>query len=357
MALEGVDKCESVLGQSSNHNNGHNKEFILSDLYAMPLQSNNETEPNGNSNSFCYGRCNSVVNISFTVKTNYCKRFHHDKLIRWKPHFDNAFSLVNTPCEGLSYVYSEIDQKLLELSSKMTSSKFSHFTNLDHILLAIEHEKLDSFVSFHTEKLGFDRVLISSKETESSGMRVEASEGEGIRLKAMDFTKCSELALHEHNLKTKIILADSLNPQGSNQICEFIRNNGNHSGVQHISLHTDDIVSTCEDLKLRGVKFLNVPKQYYKDAQWRNYVESLNFCPDQLEQNSLLLDYDDTSDEPSYLLQVFTEPIFPNERTFFLEVIQRIGSIRGFGENNIRSLWNAVKMEQEKSRRLKTAAC
>merc|ERR1711879_283023 len=75
--------------------------------------------------------------------------------------------------------------------------------------------------------------------------------------------------------------------------------------------------------------------------------------PDVLKEHNLLLDYDSNYSQilpnspqqrdPSYLLQVFTEPVFPAERTLFLEVIQRIGSVQGFGENNIRSLWRAVK--------------
>ena len=42
-----------------------------------------------------------------------------------------------------------------------------------------------------------------------------------------------------------------------------------------------------------------------------------------------------------YLMQVFTQPIF-QEKTFFLEIIQRCGAT-GFGAGNITALWRSVQ--------------
>ena len=42
-----------------------------------------------------------------------------------------------------------------------------------------------------------------------------------------------------------------------------------------------------------------------------------------------------------YILQKFTKPIF-SRRTFFLELIQRVGA-QGFGAGNITALWRAVQ--------------
>lgn len=46
----------------------------------------------------------------------------------------------------------------------------------------------------------------------------------------------------------------------------------------------------------------------------------------------------------SYLLQVFTQPIF-DKNTLFLELIQRVGDSQGFGAANIKALWNAVQLD------------
>ena len=51
-----------------------------------------------------------------------------------------------------------------------------------------------------------------------------------------------------------------------------------------------------------------------------------------------------------YLLQVFTQPIF-DKNTLFLELIQRIGKVEGFGANNIKALWNAVEFQLNKKQR------
>ena len=50
----------------------------------------------------------------------------------------------------------------------------------------------------------------------------------------------------------------------------------------------------------------------------------------------------------NYLLQIFSKPIF-EEDTFFLEVIQRLGS-RGFGSGNIKALAMSIALEKNKNR-------
>lgn len=49
-----------------------------------------------------------------------------------------------------------------------------------------------------------------------------------------------------------------------------------------------------------------------------------------------------------HLLQVFTKPIF-SENTFFLELIERRGAT-GFGEGNIKALWQSVQAYIENER-------
>jgi 4-hydroxyphenylpyruvate dioxygenase-like putative hemolysin len=51
----------------------------------------------------------------------------------------------------------------------------------------------------------------------------------------------------------------------------------------------------------------------------------------------------------SYLLQVFTQPLF-EKQTLFLEFIQRVGNANGFGAANIKALWEAVQEEMNKGK-------
>lgn len=56
---------------------------------------------------------------------------------------------------------------------------------------------------------------------------------------------------------------------------------------------------------------------------------------------------------PSYLVQVFTKPVFgPKQDTFFLEVLERRGA-KGFGAGNISALAQSIILyQQELEKRL-----
>lgn len=126
------------------------------------------------------------------------------------------------------------------------------------------------------------------------------------------------------------------------QIQEYVDYYGG-SGVQHIALRTDDILTAIKHLKARGVQFLSVPKSYYT-----NLWEKLKTSPTKvkedvatIEELSILVDYD----EKGYLLQIFTQPC-QDRPTVFLEIIQR-NNHQGFGAGNFRSLFEAIEREQE----------
>ena len=334
--------------ESCSKHNPHCKKFIMNDVYDLELPLD--------VTDLSYGRDNSVVNITLSVNAAYLKGINNRcKTSNSFAQYPNTssvsgvdFKLINSPIKGLSHLFMA-DFESNDAGCLLPQS--SYFTNIDHVLVAVEPGLMDQTAAFYSDKLGFEKLPMGDTESDPEDIVVHASEGEGLRMKAMDYTQCSTLCFSgKDNLKAKFVLADSLNPSSPDQISNFIKNNNNHSGVQHIALHTEDIVSTCEDLKMAGIKFLNMPKSYYKDQIWRKSVDSLGFDPNVLEENNLLLDYKfDESAEcgKGFLLQTFTEPLFPSENTIFLEIIQRCGS-KGFGENNIRSLWSAVRYSHSK---------
>lgn len=127
------------------------------------------------------------------------------------------------------------------------------------------------------------------------------------------------------------------------QIQEYVDYYGG-SGVQHIALRTDDIISTIVNLRKRGMEFLQAPKVYYDKIK-----EQLKHSPTKvvedmarLEELSILVDYD----ENGYLLQIFTKPM-QDRPTLFLEVIQRRNH-QGFGAGNFKTLFESIEMEQER---------
>jgi len=112
-------------------------------------------------------------------------------------------------------------------------------------------------------------------------------------------------------------------------------------GVQHIALHTDDIVSTVAEMRGRGVEFLSVPDTYYEDIATRVSEHGVTEDFDALRANHVLVDFEDRG----YLLQIFTRPV-ADRPTLFYEVIQRRNGARGFGKGNFKALFEAIEREQ-----------
>jgi len=116
------------------------------------------------------------------------------------------------------------------------------------------------------------------------------------------------------------------------------------SGVQHVALRTENIITAVEDLRKRGIEFLEIPKSYYDN--FRKALPHLSIDVkedvDTLERLGILIDYDDKG----YLLQLFTKPV-EDRPTLFFEIIQRRNHY-GFGAGNFKSLFKAIEDEQAK---------
>jgi 4-hydroxyphenylpyruvate dioxygenase len=110
-------------------------------------------------------------------------------------------------------------------------------------------------------------------------------------------------------------------------------------GVQHIALRTPDIVQAVRALRERGVRFLNVPPEYYDEARAR--MQGLELPWQALAELGILVD----RDQDGYLLQIFTETVCDRPTVFF-EIIQREGA-KGFGEGNFKALFEAIERAQE----------
>jgi len=117
------------------------------------------------------------------------------------------------------------------------------------------------------------------------------------------------------------------------------------SGVQHIAVATDDIITTVSKLKAKGVEFLSTPpEEYYRAVPGRleEYSHELREDIETLKSLGIMID----ADEEGYLLQIFTKPV-EDRPTLFFEVIQRMGA-RGFGAGNFKALFESIEREQEK---------
>ena len=116
------------------------------------------------------------------------------------------------------------------------------------------------------------------------------------------------------------------------------------SGVQHIAIATDDIITTVTELRARGIEFLSAPPSAYYQAIPERLGEHMSMMKEDLaviEKLAIMVD----ADEDGYLLQIFTKPV-EDRPTFFFEIIQRMGS-KGFGAGNFKALFESIEREQE----------
>ncbi len=124
--------------------------------------------------------------------------------------------------------------------------------------------------------------------------------------------------------------------EGKSQIQEYL-DEYRGSGIQHLAMHTGDIVQTVRQLREMGIDFLDSPDTYYEAVAKRvpNVKEDLKT----LQELKILVD----GDHDGYLLQIFSKNLIG---PIFFEIIQRRGH-SGFGEGNFQALFDAIERDQK----------
>jgi 4-hydroxyphenylpyruvate dioxygenase len=193
--------------------------------------------------------------------------------------------------------------------------------SIDHVVGNVEQGKLEDWVRFYRDVFGFSAMQHFADDqirTEHSAlMSTVVWNGAAI-----------VMPINEP--------ADGLK---KSQIQEYIEHYDG-AGVQHIALRTDDIVSTVQALRDRGVRFMKVPDTYYEDA--RDRLADFDLPWADLQHLNILAD----RDHAGFLLQIFTETITDRPAVFF-EIIERRGA-SGFGEGNFKALFEAIERDQER---------
>lgn len=191
---------------------------------------------------------------------------------------------------------------------------------IDHTVGNVELGKMDDWVTFYSEVFGFTVF----QEFDEHDIATQYS---ALR---------SKVARDPRSMITFPINEPAVGVRAS-QIQEYL-DYYRGSGVQHIAVHTDDIVSTVAAMRDRGVEFLSAPRSYY--AALGERAEGIDEDLERLENLGVLIDRDDDG----YLLQIFTRPV-GDRPTLFFEVIQRKGC-KGFGKGNFKALFEAIEREQ-----------
>lgn len=192
---------------------------------------------------------------------------------------------------------------------------------IDHIVGNVELGKMDEWVDFYNQVLGFRQLQQFSDDDIST-----------------EYSALMSKVVQNGSGRIKFPINEPAEGKRKSQIDEYLQYYGG-PGAQHLALITDDIISTVRKLRDNGVDFLRTPDTYYGALADR--VGTIDEDMDALRELGILVDRDDEG----YLLQIFTKPL-QDRPTVFFEIIQRKGA-RGFGAGNFKALFEAIEREQE----------
>lgn len=192
---------------------------------------------------------------------------------------------------------------------------------IDHIALAIETGQLEKWQKFYEAVLGFHVFYAEDIYTEDSGMK--------------------SIVVCDTTNTIKFVLVEGVTKKKKSQVENYISHNG-CSGVQHLAFLSSDIIKIARILQDRGIKFLDIPENYYSciPAPLKKILQQKM---DAIKSSNILVDLE----KGGYLMQMFTRPL-QNLPTFFIEIMQRENST-GFGSNNVKALYKAVEKDQQKA--------
>ena len=192
---------------------------------------------------------------------------------------------------------------------------------IDHIVGNVEEGKMNEWVKFYQDVLGFHQLVHFDDKDIST-----------------EYSALMSKVVENGTGRIKFPINEPAKAKRRSQIDEFLQFYGG-PGVQHIAMATDNIVETVKAMRHNDVSFLRVPQSYYDMLPERIGTIKEDFA--ELAELGILVDRDDEG----YMLQIFTKPV-ADRPTLFFEVIQRRGS-RSFGKGNFKALFEAIEREQE----------
>ena len=191
---------------------------------------------------------------------------------------------------------------------------------IDHIVGNVEEGRMDEWVRFYQNVLGFKQLIHFDDQDIST-----------------EYSALMSKVVQNGTGRIKFPINEPAQGRRKSQIEEYLQFYGG-PGVQHIALATGDIIETVRALRANDVSFLRVPNTYYEMLPAR--VGDIDEDMSVLADLGILVDRDDEG----YMLQIFTKPV-EDRPTLFFEIIQRHGS-RSFGKGNFKALFEAIEREQ-----------
>jgi len=194
--------------------------------------------------------------------------------------------------------------------------------DFDHSVANVELNRMNAWVGFYEEVLGF-RLLQGFSDDDIS----------------TEYSALMSKVVADGVGRIKFPINEPAPGKRRSQVEEYL-DYYNGPGVQHVAVATDDIVSSVKACLARGVEFMRVPDTYYDEL--RSRFSDVDVDLDELQTYGILADRDDEG----YLLQIFSK-MNQDRPTVFFELIERHGS-SGFGNGNFKALFIALEREQER---------
>ena len=191
-------------------------------------------------------------------------------------------------------------------------------TEIDHLTHNVYHGGMDKWAEFYQRLFNFREIRYFDIQGKITGLKSRAMT-----------SPCD-----------KIRIPINEPSDSKSQIQEYL--DAYHGeGIQHIALHTDNIYASVEQLRTKGIQFMDVPDTYYDalDQRVPGHTESL----ERLHKDKILID-GAPARGAGLLLQIFTNTVIG---PIFFEIIQRKGN-EGFGEGNFQALFEAIERDQIK---------
>jgi 4-hydroxyphenylpyruvate dioxygenase len=196
---------------------------------------------------------------------------------------------------------------------------------------------MQPIIAFYKEVLGFEPYWEIAFHTQDVSKSLG---GSGLK----------SIVMWDPESEVKFATNEPLRPAfRESQIWKFVEDNRG-PGVQHIAFGVKEIIPTVEDMKKRGVDFMDTPKSYFQalpDRLAKLGITNVKEHLDELERLQILLDGQDDK----YMLQIFmreAKTMYGDDRAgpFFYEIIQRAGD-KGFGYGNFRALFESIERFQK----------
>jgi len=284
-----------------------------------------------------------------------------------------TYSVVTAPCENVIHVLLSSPQPHTNISlpgftplpqeGVSCEAALGSLTQSDHITYVCRQGESQRILQWYRQVCGMQNFPVKRSEreggvkTRETGDEEFGCEGElylrgevGMRLQAglwLSQWLCREEGLqlpsspHSKGRNFKLVLAEPLHGHQDSHVQKFLNCNGG-PGIQHIGLLTGDIEDCVAKIVENGFQFRHPPPTYYSMEKKRLEFESSGLNLETCRRLGILIDSEYVGDGNASggdnVLQIFSQPLFPEQDTFFLEVIQRNGSALGFGSGNISAL-------------------